>query len=86
VNELRINAFQKDYLPVLGLPELRTAVAEYYHRTQSMTVAADDVMIGPGAKELMVILQLVYYGELVIPTPSWVSYAPQTYIIGRQIK
>ena len=30
-------------------------------------------------------LQLVYYGELVIPTPSWVSYAPQARIIGRNI-
>jgi aspartate aminotransferase len=33
----------------------------------------------------MFILQLVYYGELVIPTPSWVSYAPQAHIIGRTI-
>jgi aspartate aminotransferase len=31
------------------------------------------------------LLQLVYYGELVIPTPSWVSYAPQARIIGRNI-
>ncbi|MCB1689743.1 MAG: aminotransferase class I/II-fold pyridoxal phosphate-dependent enzyme [Halioglobus sp.] len=86
VNALKANAFQKDYLPVLGLPELRAAVADYYHRTQGLTFAADDVMIGPGSKELMFILQLVYYGELVIPTPSWVSYAPQAHIIGRQIK
>jgi aspartate aminotransferase len=86
VNELRINAYQKDYLPVLGLPELRSAVAEYYARTQGLNFAAEDVMIGPGSKELMFILQLVYYGELVIPTPSWVSYAPQAHIIGRQIK
>ncbi|MCB1705713.1 MAG: aminotransferase class I/II-fold pyridoxal phosphate-dependent enzyme [Halioglobus sp.] len=86
VNELRINAHQKDYLPVLGLPELRTAVADYYHRTQGLHFAGEDVMIGPGSKELMFILQLVYYGELVIPTPSWVSYAPQAHIIGRQIK
>ncbi len=86
VNELRANAHQKDYLPVLGLPELRAAVADYYRRTQGLTFAAEDVMIGPGSKELMFILQLVYYGELVIPTPSWVSYAPQAHIIGRQIK
>ena len=30
-------------------------------------------------------LQLVYYGDLVIPTPSWVSYAPQAHIIGRHV-
>jgi aspartate aminotransferase len=33
----------------------------------------------------MFLLQLVYYGDLVIPTPSWVSYAPQARIIGRQV-
>ncbi len=31
-------------------------------------------------------LQYTYYGDLVIPTPSWVSYAPQAQIIGRQVR
>ena len=34
----------------------------------------------------MFLVQLVYYGDLVIPTPSWVSYAPQATIIGRHIR
>lgn len=84
-NELKQNAFQKDYLPVLGLESLRQVVADYYARTQGLGFAKDNVMIGPGSKELMFILQLVYYGDLVIPTPSWVSYAPQAHIIGRHI-
>jgi aspartate aminotransferase len=42
-------------------------------------------MIGPGSKELIFILQLVYYGDLVIPTPSWVSYSPQARIVGRPV-
>ncbi|MFT5162775.1 MAG: aspartate aminotransferase [Alteromonadaceae bacterium] len=84
-NELKQNAYQKDYLPVLGLMELRQAVADYHARAQGLGFAADNVMIGPGSKELMFILQLVYYGDLVIPTPSWVSYAPQAHIIGRHI-
>ncbi len=33
----------------------------------------------------MFILQLVYYGDLLIPTPAWVSFAPQAQIIGRHI-
>ncbi|HXI02807.1 MAG TPA: pyridoxal phosphate-dependent aminotransferase, partial [Candidatus Saccharimonadales bacterium] len=37
-------------------------------------------------KELMFILQLVYYGDLIIPTPTWVSYAPQAQIIGRHVR
>ncbi|WP_253479024.1 pyridoxal phosphate-dependent aminotransferase [Natronocella acetinitrilica] len=85
-NELKSNAHQKDYLPVKGLRTLREAVADYHRRTQGIEVNADDVLIGPGSKELMFILQLVYYGDLVIPTPSWVSYAPQAHIIGRQIR
>jgi aspartate aminotransferase len=31
------------------------------------------------------LLQFVYYGDLVIPTPSWVSYAPQAKFIGRNV-
>lgn len=85
VRELQNNAHQKDYLPVRGLPALCEAVASYYRRTQNIPAAADHVLIGPGSKELMFLLQLVYYGDLVIPTPSWVSYAPQAHIIGRHV-
>jgi aspartate aminotransferase len=86
VETLRTNAFQKDYLPVKGLPALREAVAEYHRRRQGMDSSCEDVLIGPGSKELMFLLQLVYYGDLVIPTPSWVSYAPQAHIIGRHVR
>lgn len=85
VDELRANAHQKDYLPVRGLRGLRDAVASYHRRMHGIERSGDDVLIGPGSKELMFILQLVYYGDLVIPTPSWVSYAPQARIVGRQI-
>jgi aspartate aminotransferase len=85
VEELRVNAHQKDYLPVRGLFALREAVAEYNIRSQGVPRSAHDILVGPGSKELMFILQLVYYGEIVIPTPAWVSYAPQARIAGRQI-
>ena len=85
VNELQVNAFQKDYLQVVGLRELREAVAAYHQRRQGIPARPDHVLIGPGSKELMFLLQLVYYGELVVPTPAWVSYAPQAAIIGRKV-
>ncbi len=85
VDELKLNAHQKDYLPVKGLPALRQAISEYYRRTQQLEYTSDDILIGPGSKELMFILQLAYYGDLVIPTPSWVSYEPQAHIIGRHV-
>ncbi len=86
VEELKANAYQKDYLPVKGLAKLREAVADYHHRSQGIECSGEDVLIGPGSKELMFLLQLVYYGDLVIPTPSWVSYAPQANIIGRHVR
>ncbi len=85
VQELQNNAHQKDYLPVKGLPALCEAIAGYYRRTQNLGFSKENILIGPGSKELMFILQLVYYGDLVIPTPSWVSYAPQAHIIGRPV-
>ena len=85
VEALRQNAHQKDYLPAAGLRELRAAVAEHHRRKDSIEFRPDHVMIGPGSKELMFILQLVYYGELLVPTPAWVSYIPQAKIIGRSV-
>ena len=86
VEELRRYAGEKDYLPVRGLAALRQAIAEHHHRTFAIECEADDVLIGPGSKELMFLLQLVYYGDLVVPSPAWVSYAPQARIIGRNVR
>lgn len=86
VERLRANAHQKDYLPVRGLPALREAVAAHHELEFGVSCSADEVLVGPGSKELMFLLQLVYYGDLVIPTPTWVSYAPQARIIGRHVR
>lgn len=85
VQALRDHAHEKDYLAVNGLKALREAVAGFNMRTQGIETHPDYVMIGPGSKELIFILQLVYYGDVVIPTPSWVSYSPQARIAGRHV-
>lgn len=85
VAELQKHAHQKDYLQVAGLHALREAVARYHERVDGVAASAEDVLVGPGSKELMFILQLAYDGELVVPTPTWVSYAPQARIVGREI-
>jgi aspartate aminotransferase len=86
VRALQEYAGEKDYLPVQGLPKLRQAIVDYYSRTEGLTYSPDNVLVGPGTKELMFLVQLVYYGDLVIPAPSWVSYAPQARIIGRHLR
>ncbi len=85
VEALQANASQKDYLPVKGLPALRAAVADFHRRRYGIPVREEDVLIGPGSKELMFHAQLVFEGDVVIPSPSWVSYEPQANLLGRRV-
>ncbi|MFQ6609348.1 MAG: pyridoxal phosphate-dependent aminotransferase, partial [Fidelibacterota bacterium] len=86
VKALQMNAHQKDYLQVQGLSDLRHAVAVFHQKTDNVDIQPENVMIGPGSKELMFLLQLTFYGELLIPSPCWVSYMPQAQILGRNIR
>jgi aspartate aminotransferase len=85
VKALQDNAHQKDYLPVKGLPELRQVLTEHHFRYFGIDSGTDNIIVGPGSKELMFILQLVYDGEIMIPMPAWVSYLPQARIVGRRV-
>ena len=82
VEELKNNAHQNKYLPMQGLMELRNAVAKYTSNKKNYNYQYDNVIIGPGSKELMFLLHVIFDGEIILPTPSWVSYAPQA-ILGR---
>ena len=82
VNELKKNSHQNKYLPMQGLSELRDAVALYTSNKKGNNYKADNVIIGPGSKELMFLLHILFDGDVILPAPSWVSYAPQA-IIGR---
>jgi aspartate aminotransferase len=85
VEALRRAAPEKDYLPVRGLRPLREEVTEFLHRRHGLERARRQVLVGPGSKELIFMTQLAYAGELLVPSPSWVSYAPQARIIGRRV-
>ena len=76
---------EKDYLPVKGLWALREAVAAFNQRTLGIDCKAEQVMVGPGSKELIFTLQYAFYGALILPSPSWVSYAPQAQISGKSV-
>ncbi|MHA2338323.1 MAG: pyridoxal phosphate-dependent aminotransferase, partial [Candidatus Hodarchaeales archaeon] len=86
VQALKDNAHQKNYLPVKGLPALRDAVARFHQTQDNVDIDPENVLIGPGSKELLFLMQLSYYGEILVPSPAWVSYVPQAKIIGRNIK
>ena len=82
VNELKDNAHQNKYLPMQGLEDLRVSIASYISKKKDYKYASSNIIIGPGSKELMFLLQILFEGEIILPAPSWVSYAPQA-IIGR---
>jgi aspartate aminotransferase len=82
VRELINNAHQNKYLPMQGLSELRNAVAKYTSKKKNYDYKSENVIIGPGSKELMFLLHVIFEGEIILPAPSWVSYAPQA-ILGR---
>ena len=82
VSELKNNAYQNKYLSMQGLPELREAIAKFVSLKKNYNYKAENILIGPGTKELMFLLHILFDGEVLLPTPSWVSYEPQA-ILGR---
>ena len=85
VKELQYHAHQKNYLDVSGLLELREVVAKYHSKKNKYPYTADNIIIGPGSKELIFQTQLIMDGDLLLPSPSWVSYEPQANIINKKI-
>ena len=85
VKELQKNAHSKDYLDVSGLYELRDSIAKYHTSKNKFGYNADDVLVGPGSKELLFQCQMVFHGITLLPAPSWVSYAPQANFLGKKI-
>ena len=82
VSELKNSAHQNKYLSMQGLNELRIAISKYENKKSNQNHKAENIIIGPGTKELMFLLQILFDGEVLLPAPSWVSYAPQA-LIGR---
>ena len=82
VSELKNNAYQNKYLSIQGLPELREAIAKFVSLKKNYAYKAENILIGPGTKELMFLLHILFDGDVLLPTPSWVSYEPQA-ILGR---
>ena len=85
VDELKNHAHQNRYLPMQGLDELRSSISKYTNNKKNKNYKADDVIIGPGSKELMFLLHMIFDGDILLPIPSWVSYAPQAMISKNKI-
>ena len=84
VDELKKNAHQKSYLPIQGLDDLRVAISKYESKKKNKNFSSEQIIIGPGSKELMFLLHVSFDGEIILPAPSWVSYQPQSIIAGNK--
>lgn len=82
VQALRDNAHQKDYLPVRGLLPLRETVSGWFARRFDLQFEARNILVAPGSKELLFLIQMALDSVLILPSPSWVSYQPQSRLAG----
>ena len=85
VSALKANADKHTYLPMQGLEALRSAVANYLNKNNNNNFSKEDILIGPGTKELMFLTQIAFQGEILLPAPSWVSYQPQAFIAKNKV-
>lgn len=82
VRALQDNAHQKDYLPVRGLLPLRESVSGWFARRFGLEFDPANILIAPGSKELLFLIQMALDNVLILPSPSWVSYHPQSRMAG----
>ena len=85
ISALKNNANKNTYLPMQGLEELRSAIANYLNKNNNNNFKSEDIVIGPGTKELMFLTQIAFQGEVLLPAPSWVSYQPQALIAKNKV-
>jgi aspartate/methionine/tyrosine aminotransferase len=67
------------------MASLREAIAEFYTVKFQMAVSPNQVVVGPGSKALVYALLLALGDEVILPQPSWVSYAPQAHLLGKPV-
>jgi len=84
VSALKLNANKNKYLPIQGLESLRESIASNLNNNNN-NFNSENIIIGPGSKELMLLIQIAFDGEILLPVPSWVSYQPQALIAKNKV-
>lgn len=78
VMALREYASENAYLQVAGIPELREALCDFHRRYDNLSgLHPDQVIVGPGSKELIFLLLSIFNGDVLLLSPSWTTYKPQ---------
>ena len=85
ISALKNNANKNKYLPTQGLEDLRSAISNHLNKNNNNDFKSEDIIIGPGTKELMFLMQIIFKGDVLLPSPSWVSYQPQASIAKNKV-
>jgi aspartate aminotransferase len=82
----RLAAAARDnaYGTVAGSPLMRAAAAGYFER-RGVPTAPEQIVVAPGSKPLLFALLSILPGDVVLPRPSWVSYAAQAALAGKEV-
>ncbi|MEV7794508.1 aminotransferase class I/II-fold pyridoxal phosphate-dependent enzyme [Streptomyces sp. NPDC087512] len=72
------------YGPVAGSPQARAAAAGWFTR-RGLSTEPGQILFAPGSKPLLFALLAAIGGDVVLPCPSWVSYAAQAALLDRRV-
>lgn len=75
---------RNSYAPVAGSANARAAAAGYFTR-RGIPTEPGQIVLAPGSKALLFGLLAAVPGDVVLPQPSWVSYAAQAAIAGKHV-
>ena len=78
------NVGRNRYAPVTGTAPARAATAGYFTR-RGLPTDADQIVLAPGSKALLYALVAGLPGDVVLPQPSWVSYAAQAALAHKEV-
>ena len=78
-------ATRNAYDDVAGLAELRARAKTYFCDRLGLDAGDYECVVAPGSKLILYALQMAIEGDLILPMPSWVSYAPQATMLGDRV-
>ena len=75
---------ENGYGSVVGSQRVREAVAGYFGR-RDLPTSAGQIVVAPGSKALLYAALAALPGDVVLPVPSWVTYAAQAQLTGKRV-
>lgn len=86
ISNLQEHADKTYYAKVEGDQALRKRISNFHFQSSGILSTADEVVVGPGSKILIYLIMLaIKDADVLVASPSWVSYRPQINLCGHNI-